>query len=77
MNYQRCQGDDARFRAYIGILNLKMCISCVIKALQLGIEIENLPGLKTRSSAYRYQPEFPEDPYVLRGTPHGHFTRHW
>ena len=47
MNCQRCQADEARFRVYTDIMNVKVCISCVIQALELGIAVEALPRLRT------------------------------
>ncbi len=47
MNCQRCKSNEARYRVFTDILNLEVCTSCVIKALELGIAIEDLPRLRT------------------------------
>jgi hypothetical protein len=47
MNCQRCKTNEARYRVFTDILNLEVCTSCVIKALELGIAIEDLPKLRT------------------------------
>jgi len=47
MNCQRCKSNEARYRVYTDILNLEVCTSCVIKALELGIAMEDLPTLQT------------------------------
>ncbi len=47
MKCQRCQRSEARYRVYTDILNLKVCMSCVIEALELGIAVEVLPRLRT------------------------------
>ncbi len=47
MKCQRCQRSEARCRVYTDILNLKVCMSCVIEALELGIAVEVFPRLQT------------------------------
>ena len=47
MNCQRCKSNEARYRVFTNILNLEVCTSCVIKALELGIATEDLPRLRT------------------------------
>lgn len=47
MKCQRCQRSEARYRVYTDILNLKVCMSCVIEALELGIAVEVLSRLQT------------------------------
>ncbi len=46
MKCQRCQRSEPRYRVYTNILNLKVCMSCVIEALELGIAVEVLPRLR-------------------------------
>lgn len=47
MNCQRCKATEARYRVFTDILNLEVCTSCVIKALELGIAVEDIPRLRT------------------------------
>ena len=47
MNCQRCQANESRYRVYTDIMNVKVCTSCAIKALELGIAVEALPRLRT------------------------------
>jgi hypothetical protein len=47
MNCERCSADEVRFRVYSDIINLIVCISCAIIAIELGIAVEVLPRLRT------------------------------
>ncbi len=47
MNCERCSADEVRFRAYSDIINLIVCTSCAIIAIELGIAGEVLPRLRT------------------------------
>ncbi len=47
MNCERCSADEARFRAYSDIINLIVCASCAIIAIELGIAIDTLPKLRS------------------------------
>ncbi len=47
MNCQSCKSNEARYRVFTDILNLEVCTYCVIKALELGIAVEDLPRLRT------------------------------
>ncbi len=51
MNCQRCKANGARYRVFTDILNLEVCTSCVIKALELGLAVEEL-----HSSPFDHQP---------------------
>ncbi len=51
MNCQRCKANGARYRVFTDILNLEVCTSCVIKALELGLAVEEL-----HSSPLDHQP---------------------
>jgi hypothetical protein len=45
MNCQRCKANGARYRVFTDILNLRVCTSCVIKALEIGLAVEELHRL--------------------------------
>ncbi len=47
MNCQRCQANETRHRVFTDILNLEVCTSCAIKAVELGIAVDVLPRLPT------------------------------
>jgi hypothetical protein len=47
MDCQRCKSNEARYRVFTDILNLEVCTSCVINALELGIAVEDLSRLRT------------------------------
>ena len=47
MKCQRCPANEARYRVYTNMMNLKVCMSCAIQALELGIAVEVLPRLRT------------------------------
>jgi protein-arginine kinase activator protein McsA len=47
MNCQRCQANEAGYRVYTDIMNLEVCSSCAIKAVEVGIAVEALPRLRT------------------------------
>lgn len=47
MNCQRCLRNEARYRVYTDMMNLKVCMSCAIQALELGIAVEVIPRLGT------------------------------
>ena len=51
MNCQRCKANGARYRVFTDILNLEVCTSCVITALELGLAVEELHSLP-----FDYQP---------------------
>jgi len=42
MNCQRCRANEARYRAYTKSMDIKVCASCAIVALQFGIKIVDL-----------------------------------
>ena len=47
MNCQRRKANEARYRVYTDVINLMVCVSCAIKARELGIGVEVLPRLRT------------------------------
>jgi len=47
MNCKRCNENKARYRVFTDIMNLEVCTSCAIKAVEVGIAIEALPRLRT------------------------------
>ncbi len=47
MNCKRCNENKARYRVFTDIMNLKVCASCAIKAVEVGIAVEALPRLRT------------------------------
>ncbi len=49
MNCQRCKANGARYRVFTDILNLEVCTSCVIKALEVGIAVEVLPRFRLQT----------------------------
>ncbi len=44
---QRCLANEVRYRVFSDILNLEVCTSCAIKAVEVGIAVEVLPRLPT------------------------------
>ena len=42
MKCQRCQANEARFRVYTEAMDTKVCTSCALVALQLGITVVDL-----------------------------------
>ena len=46
MNCQRCLENEAGYRVYSDILNLKVCASCAEKAQEFEIGVERLPEVK-------------------------------
>ncbi len=44
---KRCLANEARYRVFTDILNLEVCTSCAIKAVELGIAVDVLPRLPT------------------------------
>ncbi len=46
MKCQRCRADEARFRVYTDAMNTKVCTSCALVALQLGITVVDLEDSK-------------------------------
>jgi len=47
MNCKRCNENKARYRVFTDIMNLEVCASCAIKAVEVGIAVEALPRLRT------------------------------
>ena len=47
MNCKRCNENKARYRVFTDKMNLKVCASCAIKAVEVGIAVEALPRLRT------------------------------
>jgi len=46
MNCQRCRANEARYRVYTKAMDTKVCTSCAIVALQLGITVVDLEDCK-------------------------------
>ncbi len=46
MNCQRCKSNEVRYRAYTKAMDTKVCTSCAIVALQLGITVVDLEDSK-------------------------------
>ena len=46
MKCERCRANEARYRVYTEAMNTKVCTSCALKALQLGISVVGLEGGK-------------------------------
>ena len=46
MKCERCKANEARYRVYTEAMNTKVCTSCALKALQLGITVVGLEGGK-------------------------------
>ncbi len=46
MKCQRCRANEARFRVYTEEMNTKVCTSCALVALELGITVVDLEGGK-------------------------------
>ncbi len=49
MNCQRCQANEARYRVFTDIMNLEVCSSCAIKAVEVGIAVEVLPRFRLQT----------------------------
>ncbi len=47
MNCKRCNENKAGYRVFTDIMNLEVCTSCAIKAVEVGIAVEALPRLRT------------------------------
>ncbi len=52
MNCQRCQGIEDRYRVYTDLMNLRVCTSCAIKALDIGISGHNSSLSDSLSSSW-------------------------
>ena len=46
MKCERCRANEARYRVYTEEMNTKVCSSCALVALQLGITVVGLEGGK-------------------------------
>ncbi len=46
MKCQRCQANEARFRVHTEAMDSKVCTSCALVALQLGIAVVDLDDSK-------------------------------
>ncbi len=46
MNCQRCRENEARYRVYTEAMNIKVCTSCALVALQLGIAVVDIEDSK-------------------------------
>jgi len=46
MKCQRCRAKEARYRVYTEAMNNKVCTSCALVALELGISVVGLEGGK-------------------------------
>jgi len=44
MKCQRCRANEARYRVYTEAMDTKVCASCALVALQLGITVVDLEG---------------------------------
>ncbi len=42
MKCQRCRANEARYRVYTEVMNTKVCTSCALVALELGITVVDL-----------------------------------
>jgi protein-arginine kinase activator protein McsA len=47
MNCQRCQVNEAEYLVYTDTINLKVCISCAIIAVELEIAVDTIPKLRS------------------------------
>ena len=51
MECERCfTGEEAKYRAYTDIINIKVCAVCADKATKLGIAVEGLGGEEKNNS---------------------------
>ncbi len=46
MKCQRCRANEARYRVYTEAMDTKVCTSCALVALRLGISVVDLEGGK-------------------------------
>ncbi len=46
MKCERCRANEARYRVYTEEMNTKVCNSCALVALELGITVADLEGDK-------------------------------
>ena len=64
MNCKRCLSVEAQYRVYTDLISVKVCTSCAIKALELGIVVEALFTPITRPLVSQH-PEEGQDSDVL------------
>ena len=64
MNCQRCLTVKAQYRVYSDIMNLKVCASCAISALELGILVEALSVSTTRPPVSQHSEEGQDFPVM-------------
>lgn len=55
MKCQRCIANEARHYAFSDIVDAQVCTPCAIKALELGLTVKAIPGLRTN-----HQPSYAE-----------------
>ena len=57
MKCQRCfRGEEAKYRVYTDIIDMKVCAACAEEARKLGIAVEVLDGGKEKNNEPKVNP---------------------
>jgi hypothetical protein len=57
MKCQRCfRGEEAKYRVYTDIIDMKVCVACAEEARKLGIAVEVLDGGKEKNNEPKVNP---------------------
>jgi hypothetical protein len=57
MKCQRCfRGEEAKYRVYTDIIDMKVCAACAEEARQLGIAVEALEGEEEKNNEPKGNP---------------------
>ena len=57
MKCQRCfRGEEAKYRVYTDIIDMKVCVACAEEARKLGIAVEVLDGGEEKNTEPKVNP---------------------
>jgi hypothetical protein len=57
MKCQRCfRGEEAKYRVYTDIIDMKVCVACAEEARKLGIAVEVLDGGEEKNNEPKINP---------------------
>ena len=57
MKCQRCfRGEEAKYRVYTDIIDMKVCVACAEEARELGIAVEVLDGGEEKNNEPKVNP---------------------
>ena len=57
MKCQRCfRGEEAKYRVYTDIIDMKVCVACAEEARKLGIAVEVLDGGEEKNNEPKVNP---------------------